>query len=101
MFHELRAIAFLFREKFLDLWIRGVIRHVGQQAAALGKLAEFVSRTREAAELLNHPRSLAGWASCLALIAERLNTTHAQMLAIICEGMELSEDSRRRLTIHD
>ena len=35
------------------------------------------------------------------LIAERLNTTHAQMLAIICEGMELSEDIRRRLTIHD
>ncbi len=35
------------------------------------------------------------------LIAERLNCTHAQMLAILCEGMELSEKSRRRLTIHD
>ena len=35
------------------------------------------------------------------LIAERLNSTHAQMLAILCEGMELSETSRRRLTTHD
>lgn len=34
-------------------------------------------------------------------IAERLNSTHAQMLSILCEGMELSEESRRRITIHD
>jgi CRP/FNR family cyclic AMP-dependent transcriptional regulator len=35
------------------------------------------------------------------MIAERLNSTHAQMLAILCEGMELSDNIRRRLTIHD
>jgi CRP/FNR family cyclic AMP-dependent transcriptional regulator len=35
------------------------------------------------------------------MIAERLNSTYTQMLAILCEGMELSEKSRRRLPFHD
>jgi CRP/FNR family cyclic AMP-dependent transcriptional regulator len=49
-----------------------------------------------------HPDAGISVLECLSgMIADRLNSTHAQMLAILCEGMELSEKSRRRLTIHD
>ena len=49
-----------------------------------------------------HPEVGGAVLECLSgMIADRLNSTRAQMLAILCEGMELSDKSRRRLTIHD
>jgi exodeoxyribonuclease V gamma subunit len=44
----------------------------GTRAAALGKLAGFMGRVREAAALLGHPHTLAEWADCLALVADSL-----------------------------
>jgi CRP/FNR family cyclic AMP-dependent transcriptional regulator len=44
-----------------------------------------------------HPDVGSSLLECLSgLIAERLNSTRAQMLAILYEGMELSEKRRRR-----
>lgn len=49
-----------------------------------------------------HPDVGSSLLECLSdLIAERLNSTHAQMMAILCEGMDISKDGRRRLTNHD
>jgi len=35
------------------------------------------------------------------VIAERLRSTHSQILSILCEGMEMDDEFRRRLTTHD
>lgn len=49
-----------------------------------------------------HPDVGGSLLECLSgLIADRLNSTRAQMFAILCEGMEISEKSRRRLAFHD
>ena len=44
----------------------------GTRAAALGKLAGFMGRVREAAALLGRPHTLAQWGGCLALVADSL-----------------------------
>ncbi|MGD0585309.1 MAG: exodeoxyribonuclease V subunit gamma [Oryzomonas sp.] len=44
----------------------------GSRAAALGKLAGFMVRVREAAALLGHPHTLAEWTERLALVADSL-----------------------------
>jgi len=44
----------------------------GNRAAALGKLAEFIGRVRDATALLGRFHTLAEWADCLALVADNL-----------------------------
>lgn len=44
----------------------------GTKACALGKLAAFMGRVREAALILGQPHCLAEWADCLALVADSL-----------------------------
>lgn len=44
----------------------------GTRAVALGKLAGFMGSVREAATLLGRPHTLAGWAECLAAVADSL-----------------------------
>jgi len=44
----------------------------GTRAVALGKLAGFMGCIREAAALLGRPHTLAGWAECLASVADSL-----------------------------